>query len=178
MKFFRDRKRVQRAALRLIARTEEEYGFDSRIKRVIVMPRKNNAYYYSPDIPIMNNTISLPLCSPRSLKMKTLCLHELAHAVHFHYRIKTRLKCFQSPRYIFLGPRPEGFVGCYAQYGRYEDFADTFACYLTNRKTWHCRCRFEGETFDPRHEPRLYRKLETVHQLLKDIRHMKPKKLK
>lgn len=102
--------------------------------------------------------------------------HEAGHAIDSAYRLRRRRLWrtrFGSPTRIYpdryqVDPASRGFVrhldGWYAQAHPAEDFAETFAVWLTPRANW--RARYAGS-------PAL-RKLEAMDELMADIAGTRP----
>jgi len=67
-------------------------------------------------------------------------------------------------------PRLPGFASGYARLDREEDFCETLAAYLCNRRTWRRKIRFNGETISVKDEPRLARRLEAVHVVVRELK--------
>ena len=172
--------RIAKKTIQLITDVEEEFGFDSGVKRVLVLPF-DGGWYLGKKWPVIGDTLKVHDPRPYSRELKEFVYHELGHAIHDHFAISTYLKSFTRRRQATLreyrrvsreaaeSERRPGFVSGYAWCNREEDFCETFSAYLCNRKTWRRRLRYDGAWLHPGREPRMERKFLAVHELLGDL---------
>jgi hypothetical protein len=118
------------------------------------------------------------LMSPNLPKRESLeaLYHELGHAFFRKYDVKLpkdfkrrtpwKDNYHRRGRRLVQTTRLPSFVSGYARTTCEEDFCETFAAYLRNRKT-QGEMRFEGDKFQVIKGTRLYRKLLFVERALK-----------
>ncbi len=174
---------VAERALRLIARCEAEFGFDSGVRRVLVLTDDRRWGRHVPrGAWLIRETLKLYPTALRERALPEYVLHELGHALVARYDLRAYLEPFTrrtfATRAAYLTAseaagrraRREGFVSGYASCDREEDFCETYAAYLTNRASWWRRLRYDGQVVPVRGDARLRRKLDAVHALLRDLR--------
>jgi hypothetical protein len=168
---------IAEAAVRRVERVEERFGFDSGVRRVVVLSGPLEARYRPSDRWLLPATVRLPPLPPRSRMLAEFVYHEMGHAMVERYSLGsvlghfTRRVCDDDDYEAVTAraaaaPRPRGFVSAYAACDREEDFCETLAAYLANRATWSEHLTFNGGRFSVRGDARLRRKLEAVHVLL------------
>lgn len=173
-------KTIAAAAVRLIERVEDEFSFDSGVRRVVVLPWTGGLYFSRPWV-LIGNTIKVHAAGPRTFELRGFVYHELGHAICDHFDVAQYLKpfvrrfqsCFSDYRAASNraaeAERRSGFVSGYASCNREEDFCETLAAYLLNRSTWRRSVSFECEVINSRADGKLRAKLDAVHELLRDL---------
>lgn len=168
-------------AVRLVERCEQKFGFDTGVKRVVVLPGKAEGRYLPRDWWFVGGTIKIHPAPPRSRELAEYVFHEMGHAIRERYETDPwlgglcRVSHADAEAYerasdaAAARPRRAGYVSGYATCDRDEDFCETLAAYLTNRKTWRSELRFGGALVSVRGDARLRRKLDAVHELLGEL---------
>lgn len=173
-------KPIAEAGVRLVERCEAEFGFDSGVRRVLVLSGPRVGRYLPRDRWLFAATVRIPPLAPRSRALREFVFHEMGHALAERHDLGSYLHPFtrrvcDEESYEAASddaasrPRPAGFVSGYATCEREEDFCETLAAYLTNRASWRTRVTFEGQQVPVRGDARLRRKLDAVHGLLRDL---------
>lgn len=176
---------IAKSAISLINKVEHQYHFESGINRILVIPYWQTGAYFEQSCWVIGKSIQVPDLPPRSIKFKEVVLHELGHAIHDQFQIKPYLNSFINKNQSTQGAyrreikkilnykRMPGFASSYARLNREEDYCETFAAYLLNNKSWRKQIHYDDITIKTNKEVRLLKKLEMVHQLLRDIKHFK-----
>lgn len=178
-------KPIADAAVRLVERCEEEFSFDSGVRRVLVLSGPRVGRYLSHNRWLFAATVRIAPMPPRSRALREFVFHEMGHALAERYDLGDYLHPFtrricddetyeSASDEAARAARPAGFVSGYATCEREEDFCETLAAYLTNRASWRTRLTFNGEHFAVRGDVRLRRKLRAVHELLGDLHTRNP----
>ena len=170
-------------ALATIQQSEQEFGFDSGVRRVLILtddPRE--APYVPRGVGAVGATVKLYPAQIRVRGLEACALHEMGHALCDRYDLTDALGPFVRRAYrdreAYLRasaaaahrPARPGLVSGYAGCEREEDFCETLAAYLTNRATWRTHLTFNGEAVAVRGDARLRRKLDAVHALLRELK--------
>lgn len=176
-----DYERTAKAAVRLIEKIEDRYGFDSHIKEVYCRPSSSlTAVYYSRNHYRLPGVMRIPCLPPRSRQLKEFVYHEIGHSILDNYRIRSVLKRFTKRKsdgwqYImdtFLfsrQTRQPGFVSGYAGICAEEDFCESLSAFLCSGGRDQKSIRYDGNNISLKSDPRLRRKLAVINQLLKRI---------
>ena len=168
-------------AVRMIEAVEERFMFDTGVRTVIVWPSAGGWYVHK-SYRYSGSCIKVPAHkSPNAFA--SYVYHEMAHAIFDRYELKSFLSPFTRRRqvtwYEYLSEsgraasyeRQNGYVSGYARCNREEDFCETVAAYLMHPRSWHSRIVYENEAICVRYEPRLRRKLDSVHEMFRSLRH-------
>ena len=169
-------------ALATIQQSEQEFGFDSGVRRVLILSDDPREAPYAPrSVGAVGATVKLYPAQIRVRGLEACALHEMGHALCDRYDLAGALGPFVRRTYrereAYLRaseaaahrPGRPGVVSGYAACEREEDFCETLAAYLTNRTTWRTRLTFNGEAVAVEGDARLRRKLDAVHALLRDL---------
>ena len=174
--------RIVTAAVDMITEVEEAFQFDSGVKRVYVWPFKESGDYLPRETWVLSSTVGVPDHTPDSRSLREFVYHELGHAICDGFDIRSHLKPFirkpvrRGREYSAAVAkaanyrRLPGFVSGYARLDREEDFCETLAAYLCNRRTWRRQIWFAGDMPSVKDEPRLLRRLEAVHQVMRELK--------
>ena len=170
--------KTAKAAVGLIERIEDKYGFDAGIEAVYCRPSLSiSACYYTRDHHRLPGVIRVPRLHPRSTQLRELVFHELGHAIMDHYRVRSYLKhftrrqsfgwqyTFDTWRFNRMKRKP-GFVSGYAALNSEEDFCETLSAYLCSSKRSRSYIAYNQQRIQLETDSRVRRKLRIVRQLL------------
>lgn len=169
-------------AMSLVERCEQEFEFDSGVARVVVLTGPRGGRYVPRVWWPIGGVIKVHPAPLGSKELKEFVFHEMGHAIAEGHELGPWLGDFcrvihaDREAYELASdaaanrPRRAGYVSGYASCNREEDFCETLAAYLSNRKSWRDTLRFNGELVAVSADTKLRRKLDAVRDLLQTLR--------
>lgn len=170
--------------LRLLTKFENEFGVDSYVDYITIMPYHWFGIYTGAYVTDKNgnNIVYVPYTKDKQL-LRELLVHEVGHGIFnsMHGKLPVYLSKFLNPirdddyltyNYRILtktkGERPVGMVSPYCLVNYEEDFCETFSCYINYRDK--NRFTFSGHNIDLNLDNELNSKLKAMKRFLYSLK--------